>query len=108
MSETMDAETLAALRGSIAKWHAIAFEGGSDMGYENCPLCARFLAGRDKVCEGCPVARAVDSRGCTGTPYDEWDAHDDNNGLADTPEKVALAVAERDFLISLLPEGATP
>lgn len=98
----MDAETLEALRGSIAKWHAIAFEGGEDNGYKNCPLCEKFMNDESRFCDGCPVATATGERGCLNTPYDAWSRADDT-GFADTPEKVALAVAELDFLKSLLP-----
>jgi hypothetical protein len=103
----MDAETLEALRGSIAKWHAIAFEGGEDNGYKNCPLCEKFMNDESRFCDGCPVATATGERGCRNTPYDAWSRADDT-GFADTPEKVALAVAELDFLKSLLPAEATP
>jgi len=39
----MDAETMAALKGSIAKWEAIVAGAGKDFGASNCPLCRKFL-----------------------------------------------------------------
>ena len=66
----MDAETLAALKGSIAKWNAIADGTGSDKGGKNCPLCAMFFQHGD--CEGCPVFEKTGYPDCRDTPYGEW------------------------------------
>jgi hypothetical protein len=102
----MDAETLVALHGSIKKWEAIAAGTGDSPGAQNCPLCAMFnwVCNRDrpKGCKGCPVQEATGLGGCVGTPYQEYeDAEeddDDNVGLLHD-----IAVAEVDFLKSLLP-----
>jgi hypothetical protein len=106
MTNKMNAKTLKALRGSIAKWEAIVASEGSDHGIDNCPLCQMFriVIGFKTIsfktnCDGCPVKARTGHDGCRGTPYDEWDS-----GVADTPELVALAQAELDFLKSLLPE----
>ncbi len=99
---TMDAATLAALRGSIAKWRAIADGTGTDLGPNNCPLCQAFLK---NDCEGCPVSARTRATGCADTPYDYYvqaeDDHDDSL-MADAAE------AELAFLVSLLPDGERP
>lgn len=38
----MEAETLIALQGSIAKWQAIVDGTGTEQGPANCPLCLKF------------------------------------------------------------------
>lgn len=105
----MNKRTLTALQDSIRKWQEIANGTMPDLGAENCALCMEFLASR---CRGCPVARHTGEQGCYGTPYHLWlraaNAHhetwwDPTNRVADTPELVRLAKAERDFLRSLLP-----
>lgn len=109
----MDAETLEALRGSIAKWKAIVEGTGYDAWGANCPLCRLFIHPIDD-CMGCPVyEKAGGKRHCAGTPYVNWNrlfsaevpaarrrANDEN--------RKAAAQAELDFLISLLPDGAQP
>jgi len=60
----MNARTLAALQGSIAKWEAIVYDGGIDEGISNCPLCCLFI---EDDCIGCPV-RAAAGPWCTNTP----------------------------------------
>lgn len=109
----MDAETLTALRGSIAKWAAIVAGTGIDDGCDNCPLCQKFngeVLGRDDeeekpfehegpwVCRGCPVAIAANRDHCGNTPYAAYCLEGRTN---------AQAVKELDFLISLLPPGET-
>jgi hypothetical protein len=108
----MNAETLAALKGSIAKWDAIVAETLSDEGAINCPLCQLFAR---KGCIGCPVRASSGMAQCSGTPYANWydgcrREHLGNTYLpwfATTDELKALARAEADFLRSLLPEGET-
>ena len=111
----MNDDTLKALQGSIAKWEAIVAGTEADKGYLNCALCKRFgdsCARDDGGGEKCPVMIETGMDSCTGSPYDAWaDAfswsdHDDRStkGLkATTPELIALAQAELDFLKSLLP-----
>lgn len=99
----MDERTLTALQGSIAKWEAIAAGTGKDDGTANCPLCEEFY-GDD--CVECPVKERTGQRACAGSPYDEWTESIGIfkvGGRADTPARVALAIAEVDFLRSLLP-----
>jgi hypothetical protein len=114
----MDAETLAALKGSIAKWDAIADGTGSDQGVRNCPLCEMFCMGEGWDCEECPVAIKTGLPDCAGTPYSNWfDAyqkefdsapvHVKGGAYATTDELKSLARAEAAFLRSLLPQGET-
>jgi hypothetical protein len=105
----MDAETLEALRGSIAKWEAIVAGKGKDKGCANCPLCLKFNRGhihRDKSeslpeegpwnCAGCPVAEVTRRDYCEGSPYERY------NIYATLP---LVALEELAFLKSLLPPG---
>lgn len=113
----MTPETLTALRGSIVKWRGIVAGTTEDMGTENCPLCALFY-GDHGTCVGCPVSEATSATCCGGTPYDRWSDYwapsaESNWDLKHVPleqldEIRALAQAELDFLISLLPKGETP
>lgn len=110
----MDAETLEALRGSIAKWEAIAAGHGEERGTENCPLCAKFYR---FSCRGCPVSCETGEAYCNGSPYDEWSdllpEEVERQGLwpnviykARTEHARAVAQKEVDFLKSLLPAKA--
>lgn len=97
----MNAKTLKALKGSIAKWQAIVAGTGEDHGPDNCPLCQLFNDLPHGGCGGCPVAERTGLDGCAGTPYQAWD---DLFGVkADTPELKKAARAELAFLKSLLP-----
>ena len=95
--QTMDAETLEALKGSIAKWEAIVAGTGTDLGMNNCPLCLRFATDEYNPCTGCPVYARTGSVMCEGSPYDDWLSA---QTLADEER---AAQAELDFLKSLLP-----
>ena len=101
--KAMDAATLEALRGSIKKWERIVAGTGVCRGVDNCPLCRRFHAayGNSPCCSGCPVFEATGKRGCTGTPIEDYD---DEDGTEE--EMLAAAIAEVDFLKSLLPKEA--
>ena len=103
----MDAKTLTALKGSIAKWEAIVAGTGEDRGAANCPLCAVFHHSLRSSCEGCPVERSTGQYGCLGSPYEHFtDAFTTPiNDLreADRSEATCLAQDELDFLRSLLP-----
>ena len=105
----MDARTLTALKGSIAKWEAIVAGTGKDLGTENCPLCEEFyqkpLA---RTCSGCPVAVKTGAQFCDDTPYVKYHRllagiAEDNDEPLNTPVLTAAAQAELDFLKSLLP-----
>ena len=101
---TMDPKTLAALRGSIAKWQAIVDGTGTDQGPKNCPLCQMFLKGPPR-CADCPVYEKTKVTGCGITPYDDFifaEEDDDTAGMVDA------AQAELAFLKSLLPAEAKP
>lgn len=103
----MNERTLTALQGSIKKWEEIVAGTGEDMGVMNCPLCQEFYR---LQCEGCPVKTRTWQPLCADTPYDEWASEDEaagGTGFATTPELVALAQKELDFLRSLLPNQAT-
>lgn len=112
----MDKRTLTALQGSIEKWQRIEKGEGHDAYMENCPLCQEFVDCEEEVdgvmreCLGCPVEKAGHS-GCGGSPWSAWNNKLEALGrrgskerIADTPELVALARAEREFLESLLPK----
>jgi hypothetical protein len=88
----MDADTLKALNGSIAKWEAIVAGTGVDNGPSNCPLCHMFWR-FPNCCKGCPVSEKTGFTGCVNTPYDRY--CDDHT--------IAAAVDELEFLRSLLP-----
>lgn len=67
-SETMDAETLKALKGSIKKWRGIVAGTEIDHGSDNCPLCQLFVE-RTESCRGCPVQERTGRNYCHRTPY---------------------------------------
>ncbi len=105
----MDAATLEALEGSIAKWRAVADGTGVDDGTENCPLCVRFY-GKGKLCAGCPVREKTGEPYCDDTPYEVWDGMQyaldrdfSDSYVADTPELKAIALKEVAFLEALRP-----
>jgi hypothetical protein len=110
-SSPMDAETLTALQGSIAKWQAIVDGTGEDLGCENCPLCAKFNRAHLQLdsdddeygdydgpvnCAGCPVAEATGRDFCDGSPYEQY---------LDLTRPLDVAAQELAFLKSLLPPG---
>ncbi len=104
----MDERTLTALKASIEKWERNAqAEMPTDVltGVEDCPLCELFFS---KVCEGCPVAEAVNAIYCRRTPYGRADQLQRLWGGDDAAASDfhAAAQAEVDFLKSLLPEGS--
>lgn len=101
----MPAETLEALRGSIAKWERIVARTDIDRGSANCPLCEMFAD--KKHCGKCPVAVAAGYSGCVNTPYMEgefqWQVIDGRRSYQPTD---TTAREELDFLKSLLPREA--
>lgn len=102
MTETfhtrMKAETLKALRGSIAKWEGVVAGTIEDKGPSNCPLCQLFIDNDD--CAGCPVAAFTGEDGCGDTPYEDYSAAE---GKGDEKAMERAANAEVAFLKSLLP-----
>jgi hypothetical protein len=101
----MTPKTLTALQGSIAKWEAILAGTAQDEGTNNCPLCLVFWR---NDCRGCPVRERTGQTLCEGSPYDAWASHwNEHPAIAWTasdPETRRLAVAELEFLTSLLPK----
>jgi hypothetical protein len=114
----MPARTHTALLGSIAKWTAIAAGERENGGGSDCPLCLEFNShfapnSQGPTCEGCPVMEATGMPFCEGSPFERFqDAEELVSGtgedLTKNPDLLALAVEERDFLISLLPKEPTP
>lgn len=114
----MDAGTLEALRGSIAKWEGIVAGTEIDKGPDNCPLCLKFNGmvnpAAQSGCRGCPVRERTGEWGCQGSPYEDYEnlaAEIDKFGdpVEPDPEKLAaLAREELDFLKSLLPSEVIP
>lgn len=111
-SEPMDAATLEALRGSIAKWERVVREGVSGKSWKDCPLCVKFW---DGDCRGCPVKHKTGYDACQGSPFEEYvDAYEEHQFGSDMsasligkePDVVLAAQAELDFLKSLLPPDA--
>ena len=105
----MDARTLKALQGSIEKWMKIAYAGGQDKGWPNCPLCVAYTGSGDNDCGLCPVSQVGNSF-CVGSPYTDWMWHHRKKHGDEFPffckpgcaECKRLALAELDFLKSLL------
>lgn len=106
----MEAATLEALEGSIAKWQAIVDGSGADRLADNCALCKEFLD-----CDGCPVAESTGMTGCLGSPWDKWYRaqsllkrnYRGGEWVADTEALMKLAQAELDFLKSLRPSAVS-
>lgn len=108
----MDAETLTALRESIAHWGRLASGDfpGENIGASRCPLCIAFhqmrttRSGRAVRCTGCPVREFTGAECCGNTPYQDAEVAWDLFG-SESDEFKAAARAELEFLRSLLPEG---
>ncbi len=104
----MKAKILKALNGSIKKWEGIAAGTGKDFGPRNCPLCKMFWKSSDDwisgvSCYGCPVLEATGRHACNATPYQDW--ADLETNTATTPKAKKAALAELNFLKSLLPKS---
>lgn len=110
----MDADTLEALRGSIAKWEGIVAGTTKNHCADNCPLCHKFNfsftgARRAQSCKGCPVMERTGRQFCDGSPYEDYEDMEERveEGYAEGAALKPLAIAEVDFLKSLLPKEAT-
>lgn len=105
----MDVKTLEALKGSIAKWEGIVAGKRLDGGVRDCPLCEMFYLKSSTGCLNCPVAIVAKDDGCRNTPYvDEWMTVGGIARTADTPARKNAALAELEFLKSLLPNDTVP
>jgi hypothetical protein len=92
-----------AIEASIEKWRQIEAATKREMGSKDCALCQLYLENHrgGTRCTGCPVKQRTGKSLCCGTPYDEWSAIEGKSEMADTPERVAVACAMREFLESL-------
>ena len=105
---------LKALKASIHdKWEPIIAGNGLDGGTDNCPLCnIYFRIDVGFECSiSCPVKAKTGLDLCYGTPYEKWillshtlKLNDQDDGYNLTPGQKRRAVAELDFLKSLLPK----
>lgn len=99
----MPAETLAALKASIAHWedNLELAKAGQEFEYyaDDCPLCVLFY---DLDCAGCPVLAKTGEIFCKNSPWGRV-----NRAVASHEhDEVRPAVqAELDFLHSLLPNN---
>lgn len=104
----MEEKQLHALKKSIEKWESIAHRNGVDLGALNCELCQTC-----PNCLQCPIVDRVNGFGCFKTPYVDFCSHWNNTHETYLTAKKgkpvlcgtckALAIAELDFLKSLLP-----
>jgi hypothetical protein len=96
----MNAETLAALQGSIKHWEENVERVKNDnhpiLGAEHCPLCDMFKR-KGNECNCCPVKLLTGKHLCISTPYCDVTK---NIGT----KLLAACEAELAFLRSLLPE----
>ena len=109
----MNKKALKALKESIAHWQRLA-DGvkGEQIGPGFCALCGLFNtdtsgAFPDPNCSGCPVYEHTGRKYCGVTPYYAAELFAEFDGT-DHSNFIEAALEERDFLISLLPEGETP
>lgn len=101
----MNAQTLKALKSSIAHWKRLAAGKrrlGEGIGANSCALCRLFL-GKQITCRGCPVSKHTGEKTCVGTPY--WRAEQAGETYGLDSERFKLEAAkELAFLESLLPK----
>ena len=107
-AEAMGLETLLPLIASISLWDGISKGTNYSTGASSCPLCIEFH-NETPACAGCPVREYTGAPGCRNTPFDDkWllsHVNKDDKFWASTPESAIAAIAERDFLVSLLPSS---
>lgn len=102
-----------ALKKSIEHWRRFETgtrKRGERIGSKDCALCGLFLKPRftrSLDCSGCPVFERSGRSRCRNTPYDavesiakkfQW-----SNEMCNSPEFLAAAKVEREYLESLLP-----
>ena len=120
----MRADTLAALKSSIDKWTRIANGERISPYSDTCALCKLFDPEDSIDCtsheELCPVYEKTGFPACFNSPWSVIGRVILNKEYRlkrkfvlsvlayRDPEFLAAAAKERDFLISLLPEGETP
>ena len=107
----MDEMWKAALERSIAKWNDIVNGDGVDRNAGNCALCKLENMLRedenDDSCARCPVAIATKKSQCDGSPWEEWNLHQQREHTGKWPYRVRceecgrLAEEELEFLKSL-------
>lgn len=109
----MPAETLAALKASIAKWERNAVAESwreASIGFISCALCSLYYSS----CVGCPVMESTGVRGCVKTPYEDVESARNawmfcmQRGGSESQAREAFRTAARaevEFLKSLLPTG---
>src|ERR1017187_3270088 len=102
----MDADTLKALQGSIAKWEGIVAGTLKNAGPDNCPLCQKFFEPYDakRTCFGCPVMKKTGHQFCVGTPYRKYEEEEAWAINPNSETLHTLALQELNFLKSLLPQ----
>lgn len=100
----MNADTLRALKCSIAHWSRLASgkrRRRESTGPSNCALCAMFI---ENACEGCPVMGKTGLTFCRGTPYADAELAASAYGFNSRSFKIA-AREELEFLQALLPKA---
>lgn len=99
----MTPEAHRALLKSIEHWTRLATANrkpNEALGPHDCALCKLFWSNIN--CDGCPIKEHTGASGCAFTPYGNAEEAADSYGL-DSPEFLAAAQVELDFLKSLLP-----
>lgn len=98
----MNNTTLTALKNSITHWERICDPVTTmeeEIGVRSCALCQLFWRNN---CNGCPVTIASGNILCQDTPYYEVQKAYKESGKG-SPEYLAAAKKELEFLLSLLP-----
>lgn len=74
MTQPTNGEVRKALKGSIAKWTAIAAGVMKDGGSSDCALCTMFRKTHHGplTCYGCPIKEHTGQHNCNKSPYCTW------------------------------------
>lgn len=107
----MNPTTETALRASIAHWEDVVRDPvNANVGRSACALCMMFNnphedkpRTRADDCKGCPVSDMTGEKWCDGSPYYDFENAADEDDIIGMR---SAAVAELEFLKSLLPETA--